>query len=98
MRLETYLVPSVAEWVLRQVEQGRFLDPSEAVFVAMRAFMELDAYPDLREELFRREITKSLEDKGPGIPAEEVFATLKETINKTTRHKPPTWVKVPNPS
>ncbi|WP_189637134.1 MULTISPECIES: hypothetical protein [unclassified Rhizobium] len=60
--------------------------------------MELDAYPDLREELFRREITASLEDKGPGIPAEEVFAKLKATINKAAGHKPPTWVKVPYPS
>jgi Arc/MetJ-type ribon-helix-helix transcriptional regulator len=70
-------VPSVAEWVLAQVEQGRFLDPSEAVFAAMQVFMKLEKYPDLGEELFRREVTESLEDKGPGIPAEEVFAGLK---------------------
>lgn len=98
LRLETYLVPSVAEWVLTQVERGRFLDPSEAVFVAMQVFMELDAYPDLHEELFRREITKSLENDGPGIPAEEVLAKLNERIRQRAGHEPPTWVKVPFPS
>jgi hypothetical protein len=36
LRLDTYLVPPVPEWVLAQVEQGRFLDPSEAVFAAMQ--------------------------------------------------------------
>ena len=36
LRLDTYLVPSVAEWVLAQVEPGRFLDPSDAVFAAMQ--------------------------------------------------------------
>lgn len=43
-------MPSVAEWVLTQVERGRFLDPSEAVFAAMQAFMELDGHPDLHEQ------------------------------------------------
>lgn len=98
LRLETYLVPSIAEWVLAHVERGRFLDPSEAVFAAMQVFMELDAYPDLQEELFRREITKRLNDDGPTIPGDEVFARLKERIKRRAECEPPTWVKVPYPS
>ncbi|WVT77679.1 hypothetical protein QM996_26515 (plasmid) [Sinorhizobium chiapasense] len=98
LRLEAYLVPSVAEWVLAQVERGRFLDPSEAVFAAMQVFMELGAHPDLHEELFRREMTKRLNDDGPTIPGDEALARLKERIKRRADHEPPTWVKVPYPS
>jgi Arc/MetJ-type ribon-helix-helix transcriptional regulator len=98
LRMETYLVPSVAEWVLTLVERGRFLDPSEAVFAAMQVLMELDAYPDLQEELFRREITNRLNDDGPTIPGDEAFAKLKERVKQRTEREPPTWVKVPYPS
>ncbi|WP_457588639.1 hypothetical protein [Ensifer canadensis] len=98
LRMETYLVPSIAEWVLTQVERGRFLDPSEAVFAAMQVFTELDAYPDLHEELFRREITKRLNDDGPTIPGDEALAGLKERIKRRAEREPPTWVKVPYPS
>jgi antitoxin ParD1/3/4 len=98
LRLETYLVPSVAEWVLAEVERGRFLDPSEAVFVAMQAFMELEGHPDLKEELFDREMAKSLADEGPSIPGEEVAARLRERIKLRAGRQPPTWAKIPYPS
>ncbi len=64
----------------------------------MQVFIELDAYPDLQEELFRREITKRLNDDGPTIPGDEVFARLKERIKRRAECEPPTWVKVPYPS
>ncbi|CAN7607212.1 hypothetical protein [Pararhizobium sp. LjRoot238] len=98
LRFEGYLVPSVAEWVLAEVEQGRFRDPSEAVFVAMQVFMEMQSYPDLREELLRREIRKSLADEGPTLSGEEVLANLKERMKRAGGQKPPMWSKVPFPS
>jgi len=35
LKFEAYLTPDLAVWVLDMVEQGIFLDPSEAVFVFM---------------------------------------------------------------
>jgi hypothetical protein len=98
LRFDGYLVPSVAEWVLAEVEHGRFLDPSEAVFVAMQVFIEMQSYPDLREELLRREIRKSLADEAPGLSGDEVRAKLNETMKRARDHKPPMWSKVPFPS
>ena len=97
LRFEAFFVPEVAEWVLAQVEQGRFLGPSEAVFVAMQVFMELEAYPDLRKELLKREITKSLDDPRPGIPAEEVFAELDAMAKRMAEREPPMWQRIPFP-
>lgn len=98
LRFEGYLVPSVAEWVLAEVEQGHFRDPSEAMFIAMRVFMEMQAYPDLREELLRREIRKSLADEGPSLSGDEVLAKLHERMKRAGGRKPPMWSKVPFPS
>jgi Arc/MetJ-type ribon-helix-helix transcriptional regulator len=93
-----YFVPSVAEWVLTEVERGRFHAPSEAVFVAMQVFIELEAYPDLRQELFKREMEKRLADKNPGIPADEAFARLKTKMKQAAVHEPARWTKIPYPS
>ncbi len=68
-RWAAYLVPPLAEWVVAQVEQGRFRDPSGAIFVVMQVFMEIEKHSDLREGFFRRQISESLEDRRPGIPA-----------------------------
>jgi hypothetical protein len=97
LRFEAFFVPSIAEWVLGEVERGRFLGPSEAVFVAMQVFMELEAYPDLRKELLKREIKKSLDDPRPGIPAEEVFAELDLMAKRMAEREPPMWHKIPFP-
>ena len=35
LRFEAYLPPSLALWLLDLIEQGKFLDPSEAVFVIL---------------------------------------------------------------
>lgn len=98
LSFEAYFVPSVAEWALGEVERGRFLSPSEAMFVAMQVFMELEAYPDLREELFKREIEKAMADQSPGIPAEEVFASLEAKIDHAVAREPAEWAKIANPS
>jgi Arc/MetJ-type ribon-helix-helix transcriptional regulator len=97
LRFEAFFVPSIAEWVLGEVERGRFLGPSEAVFVAMQMFMELEAYPDLRKELLKREITKSLDDPRPSIPAEQVFAELDAMAKRMAERQPPTWQRIPFP-
>jgi antitoxin ParD1/3/4 len=54
LRFEAYLPPSLAAWVISLVEQDIFHSPSEAVFVAMQSFRELDEHPDVKRELLTR--------------------------------------------
>ncbi|NSZ04205.1 CopG family transcriptional regulator [Agrobacterium tumefaciens] len=97
LSFEGYLTPDVAAWVLTCIEQGHFHSPAEAVSVAMQVFIELQDYPDLREELLRREIQKSMDDPRPSIPGEEALARILEKIKSSRGHTPPSWVKVPFP-
>ena len=53
LRFEVYLPPRLAEWVIALVDQDVFHSPSEAVFVAMQSFRDLDEYPDLKQELLK---------------------------------------------
>jgi hypothetical protein len=94
LKFEAYLVPGMAEWALEQVEKGHFIDPSEVAFVAMQQFMELQKYPDVGRELLRRMLQASIDDPRPSIPAEEVFASLKEHIKEFSKLTAAQWEKV----
>jgi hypothetical protein len=62
------------------VEQDIFHSPSEAVFVAMQSFRELDEHPDVKRELLTRTLhnrVASAEEDGR-MPAEEVMARLRK--------------------
>lgn len=96
LRFEAYLPSSLAEWLLEQVERGVYLDPSEAMFVIVKEFVELHLHADLRQEILRRGIQKALDDKRPGIPAEEVFAELRERFSKP-QPAPAQWQREPAP-
>ena len=47
LTFEAYLPPALAEWVIGLVEYEVFHSPSEAVFIAMQSFQELDEHRDL---------------------------------------------------
>jgi antitoxin ParD1/3/4 len=82
LTFEVYLPPSLAEWMISLVEHEVFHSPSEAVFVAMQSFRELDDHPDLQQELLNRAIQKgidSVEEDG-GMPAEEVMERLRKEM------------------
>jgi antitoxin ParD1/3/4 len=92
LRFEAYLPPSLAEWVIGLVEQDVFHSPSEAVFVAMQWFRELDEHPDLKRELLKRTLQNrvvSVEESG-GFPAEEVMARLRKAT-EGPRAEPAVW-------
>ena len=78
LRCSVYLPPGLAEWLLRLVEDGSFIDPSEAVFVKMQEAQELEPHHDLRRELLTRVLQAAADDPRPRIPGEEVFRRLKE--------------------
>jgi len=94
LRFEAYLPPDLAEWVIGLVEQEVFHSPSEAVFVAMQSFRELEDHPDVTQELLARIIQTRVDavEDGGGIPGEEVMARLRKEMEEP-RPKPAVWDK-----
>lgn len=93
LRFDAYFGPADAAWALGEIERGRILSPSDVVFVATQVFRELQNYPDLKEELLRREIQKAIDDPRPSAPAKEAFARLKRKMAEMEKHKPAVWHK-----
>jgi len=82
LRFEAYLPPKLALWLLDRIEQGKFIDPSEAVFVLLDEARELEQHSDLRQELLKRRILSAADDPRPSIPAEEFMAQFEATRRK----------------
>ena len=92
LHFEVYLPSGLADRLLGHIERGTFRDPGEAVFVMLGEQEELEAHPDLREELLRRGIQAAIDDPRPGIPAEEVKAYF-EKLMEERRPEPAVWRK-----
>jgi antitoxin ParD1/3/4 len=92
LRFEAYLPPSLALWLLDLIEQGKFLDPSEAVFVILGEHKELEPHADLRRELLKRSIQAAADDPRPGISGEGNESTVREKF-KTPLPEPARWEK-----
>jgi hypothetical protein len=91
LRFQAYLPPAVALWLLDRIEQGLFLDPSEAVFVLLDEARELEPHLDLRQELLKRRILSAADDPRPGIPADEFMAKF-EAMRRIPRPEPAVWL------
>lgn len=92
LRFEAYLPPSLALWLLDRIEQGQFIDPSEAVFVILGEHKELEPHADLRQELLKRSIKAAADDPRAGISGEEMRAQLRDML-KAPLPQPATWEK-----
>ena len=92
LRFEAYLPPNLALWLLDLIEQGKFLDPSEAVFVILGEHKELESHADLRRELLKRSIQAAADDPRPGISGEEMKTLLREK-RKAPLPEPARWEK-----
>jgi hypothetical protein len=90
LRFEAYLPPDLAVWLLDRIEQGVFLDPSEAAFVLLGEAHELEPHADLRNELLKRSIQVAIDDPRPGFTSHEVMAKLREKLEKP-RPEPAKW-------
>ncbi len=76
LRFEAYLPGRLADWLLEHVEKGHFVDPSEAVFVMVGLFRDMEPHQDLRDELLRRKLQGAMDDPRPAEPASDVFNAL----------------------
>jgi antitoxin ParD1/3/4 len=94
LTFEAYLPPGLAAWVINLVDQEVFRSPSEAVFVAMQSFRELDEHPDVKRELLHRTIQKGIDsaEQGGAMPAKDVMARLRKEIERP-RAEPAVWDK-----
>jgi antitoxin ParD1/3/4 len=92
LRFEAYLPPGLAEWVVHLVEQGVFLSPSEAVYVAMQSFQEWDEHPDVKQELLKRAVQKGIDsaEQSDVISGEEFMARLRKEL-QGPRPEPAVW-------
>lgn len=91
LRFSVYLPPRLADWVLGLVENGRFIDPSEAVFVLLQEAQELEPHHDLRREALVRMLQAAENDPRPPIPGDKVFKRLKE--KRASSPEPAVWEK-----
>ena len=91
LRFQAYLPPKLALWLLDRIEQGMYIDPSEAVFVLLDEARELEQHSDLRQELLKRRILSAADDLRPSIPAEK-FMTKFEATRKKLRPEPAVWL------
>lgn len=94
LRFEAYLSPSLALWLLDRIEQDKFLDPSEAVFVILGEHKEQEPHADLRREQLKRSIQAAAADPRPGISGEEMMKRLREAT-KESRQEPARWERRP---
>ena len=94
MRFEAYLPSGLALWLLDRIESGKYLDPSEAVFVILGEHEELEPHADLRQELLKRSLNAAVNDTQPGISDEEMKAELRDML-KALLPESATWKMVP---
>jgi len=92
LRFEAYLPSDFAEWLLDFVERGVFVDPSEAVFVMLGEYRDLEPHADLRNEVLKRSLEASMNDPSPSIPYEEVKERMGKLLSEP-QPEPVTWQK-----
>lgn len=69
-------------FIKQQIELGRYASASEVVRDGLRAIEDREALRALKLETLRKEIQRGAES-GEGIPAEEVFAALRQRIHQS---------------
>lgn len=90
LRFQAYLPPALALWLLDRIEDGVYVDPSEAVFVLFKQARELEPHLDLQQDLLHRQISSAINDPRPSISADELKARFKAAGEKP-RPDPAVW-------
>ena len=62
-----------------QIQQGRYASASEVIRDGLRALEDREKFRAMKREALRAEIQKGA-DSGPGMPAEAVFAEVRQRI------------------
>ena len=94
LRFHAYLPPALALWLLDRIEDGMFIDPSEAVFVLFKQARDLEPHLDLQQDFLHRQIMSAINDPRPNISAEELKERFKDAREKR-RPDPAVWQTKP---
>jgi antitoxin ParD1/3/4 len=83
------LTPELERLVQEKVASGLYNSASEVVREALRLLQERDELRRVRLEELRREIAVGIEaaDRGDLVPADEVFAQLRQRNEEAARRK-----------
>ena len=81
-KLSVTVTPTQARLIREKVEDGSFGSASEVIRAALRAFQREEEEHAERIATIKARIKASVEDPRPGIPAAEVFRSLKERLNR----------------
>lgn len=73
-------------FVRRLLKSGRYNSKSEVIREGLRLLEEREATRAMKLEELRKAFRQGIES-GPGIPAEEVFAELKEKYSKMAKDR-----------
>ncbi len=92
LRFDAYLPPRMAVWMLDKIDRGVFVDPSEAVFVTLCQFLDIEPHADLRDEALRRSLQAAMDDPRPSIPMEDVMEELKSRSRRPLS-EPAVWLR-----
>jgi antitoxin ParD1/3/4 len=88
-KLSITLPANLARVVRQKVESGAYASNSEVIREALRDWQERDMERAQRLAKIRQDIEDAVNDPRPSIPAEEVFARLRDAnkrATKTRRH------------
>lgn len=66
-------------FIQSQLKSGRYTSASEVIRDGLRVLEEREKFRAMQLEALRAEIQKGI-DSGPGIPAEQVFADVRQLI------------------
>ena len=84
-KLSITIPANLARIVRQKVESGAYASNSEVIRDALRAWQEREMDRDRRLAKIRQDIEEAINDPRPSIPAEEVFARLRQANKKTVR-------------
>ena len=86
MTITISLPPELEKLINEKVQSGEYASANEVISESLRLLEEQEELRRIKHEALRQEIAKGIEqlDRGEGIPAEEVFAEIRER-NKAMR-------------
>jgi len=90
MRIEAYLPPVLADWLLSRIEDGTFSSPDEAASILLMEARVLDVDDNLRAELLRRALQAETGNPQSAAPTQEALKTVHD-LQKALPSPPAAW-------
>ncbi len=90
LRFMAYLPPTLAAWLLDQIEDGLFADPLEAMFAIVGIYRDLEPHAAPRDQLVRRAYLAATFDDEPCLPDPDIIGHVQALLAGRLA-EPATW-------